>query len=154
MKRERVLLMSYVSESILGDKATLKQVREVIKLLGYERFQDDLKTPNQTDAFFWSEQNEYKSYVGIELYISKENDLIVDGEVWEYIEQDGEEEDEHGRYESHVFKRPSDNKYFYVTVAYCRYGYKDYGYEDYMQDLTAYEVEKKEIVKVEWQFVK
>lgn len=77
MKRERVLLMSYVSESILGDKATLKQVREVIKLLGYERFQDDLKTPNQTDAFFWSEQNEYKSYVGIELYISKENDLIT-----------------------------------------------------------------------------
>ncbi|MDQ2086873.1 HEPN domain-containing protein [Herbivorax sp. ANBcel31] len=69
--------MSYVSESILGDKAKVKHVREVIKLLGYERFQDDLKTPNQTDAFFWSEQNEYKSYVGIELYISKENDLIT-----------------------------------------------------------------------------
>jgi len=69
--------VSYVSENILGDKATLKQVREIINLLGYERFQDDLKTPNQTDAFFWSEQNEYKSYVGIELYISKENDVIT-----------------------------------------------------------------------------
>lgn len=69
--------MSYNSESILGDKASLKHVREVIKLLGYERFRDHLKIPNQTDAFFWNDQNDYKSYVGIELYITKENNIIT-----------------------------------------------------------------------------
>lgn len=83
--------------------------------------------------------------------IDNESALIVDGEEWEYIEQDGEsEEDEHGRYYYHIFKRPSDGKYFRITINYCRYGYKDYGYEDYMQDKTAYEVERKEIKTIEW----
>ena len=86
--------------------------------------------------------------------ISRENDLVVDGEIWKYIEKESEEEDEHGGYKTHVFQRPSDSKYFMITVSYCRYGHKDYGYEEYMQNLTAYEVEKKEIVKTEWQSVK
>ena len=87
--------------------------------------------------------------------ISNEDSLIVDGEEWEYIEQDGErEEDEHGRYYYHIYKRPSDGKCFRITVSYCRYGYKDYGYEDYMQDNTAYEVEKREIITTEWVSIK
>ena len=87
--------------------------------------------------------------------ISDENDLIVDGETWEYECQNGErEEDEHGRYYYHIYKRPSDGKYFTITISYCRYGYKDYGYEDYMQDNTAYEVEKKEVTTTQWVCVK
>jgi hypothetical protein len=87
--------------------------------------------------------------------IHEENELIVDGEEWEYVCQDGEsEEDEHGRYYSHIYKRPSDNKYFCINIFYCRYGYKDYGYESDMQDNFAYEVEKKEITRYEWVGVK
>lgn len=87
--------------------------------------------------------------------ISNEDNLIVDNETWEYECQDGErEEDEHGRYYSYIYKRPSDCKYFSINIFYCRYGYKDYGYESGMQDNTAYEVERKEIVEVKWVGVK
>ena len=38
--------------------------------------------------------------------VSDECNLVVDNEEWEYIEQDGErEEDEQGRYYSHIYKR-------------------------------------------------
>ena len=87
--------------------------------------------------------------------VSDECNLVVDNEEWEHIEQDGEkEEDEQGRYYSHIYKRPSDGKFFRINIFYCRYGYKDYGYEDYMQDNYAYEVEKKEIVTTQWVSVK
>jgi len=36
--------------------------------------------------------------------IDNESKLIVDNEEWEYVEQDGEsEEDEHGRHYSHIY---------------------------------------------------
>ena len=91
--------------------------------------------------------------------IADEDELIVDGETWSYIEQeevmemesnglinDGEDE----KYETFIYQRPSDNKYFRITVGYARYGYRDYGYEEYLQDYTAYEVEKKEIIRTLW----
>lgn len=87
--------------------------------------------------------------------IKDESDLVVNGEIWEYVCQDGErEEDENGRYYTHIFKRPSDGKFFRITIFYCRYSYKDYGYENYLQDMTAYEVEKKEITMTQWVDVK
>lgn len=82
------------------------------------------------------------------------DDLIVDNEKWEYIEQDEDtEEDGQGKYETHIFKRPSDGKYFSIMVTYAKYGYEDYGYEEFMQDLVAHEVKKKKIVKTEWVLV-
>lgn len=78
----------------------------------------------------------------------------VDGEEWEFECIDGEEEDEQGKYYYCIYKRPSDNKYFRVSIFYCRYGYKDYGYESDRQDNIAYEVEKKEIIRTEWLRVK
>ena len=87
--------------------------------------------------------------------IAYEEDLIIEGEIWECIEQDGDaEEDEDARYETFIYQRPSDKKYFRIAIAYARYGYKDYGYEDFLQDYFAYEVEKKEIKKVVWSYVK
>jgi len=87
--------------------------------------------------------------------IKDESKLIVDNEEWEYVEQDGEEEeDEKGRYYSHIYKRPSDGKCFRVNLFYIRYGYKDYGFESNSQENVAYEVEKKEIIKYEWRYVK
>jgi len=87
--------------------------------------------------------------------IKKESALIVNNEEWEYVEQDGEEtEDEHGRYYSHIFMRMSDRKCFRINLFYIRYGYKDYGFESDSQENVAYEVEKKEIVKYEWRYVK
>ncbi len=83
--------------------------------------------------------------------VAYEETLIVDGEEWEYVEQDGDrEEDENARYEYHIYERPSDGAYFRIAVAYCRYGQKDYGYEDYMQDAKAYEVYKQEVKVVKW----
>lgn len=85
--------------------------------------------------------------------IDNEEDLIVGGEEWEYVCELDTEEDERGRYLTYIFKRPSDNKCFRITVAYARYAYEDYGYEEFMQDFTAYEVERKEIKKIEWVYV-
>lgn len=83
-----------------------------------------------------------------------EGELVVDGEAWVYVEQDGDaEEDERGRYITHIYQRPSDGKYFEINVAFARYGYKDYVYEDYMQDCTAYEVERKEFTTTIWSHV-
>jgi len=60
--------------------------------------------------------------------IKDEIKLIVNNEEWEYVEQDGEsEEDEHGRHYSHIYMRPSDRKCFRINLFYIRYGYKDYG---------------------------
>lgn len=70
--------------------------------------------------------------------IDNEEDLIVDGEKWEYVDELDTEEDEQGRYLTYIFKRPSDNKNFMITLAQARYGYEDYGYESFMQDLTAH----------------
>lgn len=85
--------------------------------------------------------------------IYRGEDLIIDGEKWEYVDELEVEEDEDARYFSYVLKRPSDGKTFMINLAQARYGYKDYGYEDWMQDFTAYEVEQKEIKKVEWVYV-
>ena len=87
--------------------------------------------------------------------IKDESKLIVDNEEWEYVEQDGEsEEDEHGRHYSHIYMRMSDRKCFRVNLFYIRYGYKDYGFESDSQENVAYEVEKKEIVEYEWRYVR
>ena len=86
--------------------------------------------------------------------VESENKLVVDGELWEYIEETETDEDEQGRYKDVIYKQPSTEKYFRITLFYCRYGYKDYGYESYMQCNEAIEVERKEITTVEWRTVK
>ena len=69
--------MSYTSESVLSKGTKLKQVREVVDLLGYKKVNDGLKVPNRTDCMIWVEENDYKSWVGVELDIYKENNQIT-----------------------------------------------------------------------------
>lgn len=85
--------------------------------------------------------------------LTDEEDLIVDGETFEYVDGN-EREDEHGRYKNLIYKQPSTSKYFKVKLFYCRYGYKDYSYESYMQVNEAVEVERIETVNIMWRIVK
>ncbi|MDH5216703.1 MAG: HEPN domain-containing protein [Gammaproteobacteria bacterium] len=69
--------MSYTSESVLSKDTRLNQVREVINLLGYQKVDDGLKVPNRTDCMMWVEDVDYKSWVGVELDIYRENGQIT-----------------------------------------------------------------------------
>lgn len=61
--------MSYTSESVFRPSTTLRQVREVVELLGYTSIDDRLDVPNRVGAFMWSEQRDYRSWVGVELSV-------------------------------------------------------------------------------------
>jgi hypothetical protein len=63
--------MSYISQSVFSKETTLKQVQEVVNLLGYVKVQDGLKVPNRTDCMMWLEQKDYQSWVGVEVDIYK-----------------------------------------------------------------------------------
>ena len=69
--------MSYESKSILSKGTKLRQVREVIDLLGYKKVNDDLKVPNRTDCMMWVEKANYKTWVGVELGIYREKGVIT-----------------------------------------------------------------------------
>ena len=69
--------MSYTSQSVLSKGTTLKQIRGIVELLGYKKVQDGLNVPNRTDCMMWYEPNDYKSWVGVELDIYKENNEIT-----------------------------------------------------------------------------
>ena len=68
--------MSHTSYSIFDEGTTLKQVREIVYLLGYVKVRDGLTVPNRTDCTMWFEQKDYKSWVGVELDIYKENNKV------------------------------------------------------------------------------
>lgn len=82
------------------------------------------------------------------------NKLVVDNDVWEFVNESETDIDDNGKYNDIIYKQPSTGKFFRITLFYCRYGYEDYGYESYMQCNKAIEVEKKEVVHVEWCTVK
>lgn len=69
--------MSYTSHSVFDKGTTLKQVREIVNLLGYIKVRDGLKVPNRTDCMIWVEQKDYKSWVEVELDIYKKNNEIT-----------------------------------------------------------------------------
>jgi hypothetical protein len=71
--------MSYTSTSKLPRAAKLGQLQEVIELLGYRRIRDNLKIPNIVGSYFWHEENDYKSWSGVELQVyRKPTGLTVD----------------------------------------------------------------------------
>ena len=65
--------MSYTSKNILSKGTTLKQVREIIQLLGYIKIKNNYKILNLTDSMIWLGEEDYQSWVGVELFIFKEN---------------------------------------------------------------------------------
>lgn len=71
--------MSYTSESTLKRSAKLVQVEELISLLGYRKVDDGLKIPSRVTSYFWTDNKDYRSYVGVELglYRSKVGQIKI-----------------------------------------------------------------------------
>lgn len=61
--------MSYESENILPNSIRLSQVVDVVLLLGYKKINDGLKVPGRVGAFYWYDEDDYRSFVGITLDI-------------------------------------------------------------------------------------
>lgn len=71
--------MSYTSESSIPSTVKLSQLKAVIELLGYKKVWDGLDVPNRIGTYFWYDENDYKSWSGVELSIYRENGLITVG---------------------------------------------------------------------------
>lgn len=70
--------MSYESENRLGSNATLTSVRELITLLGYTKLGSSKKNGFFLEEYFWFDDVDYHSYVGVELQIHrKQNEPIL-----------------------------------------------------------------------------
>jgi hypothetical protein len=67
-------VMSYESVSEFPQGAVLKAVIELIELLGYQKFDDRLKSPDQKAAYYWFEQKDYKSHSAVTLTVHKSDD--------------------------------------------------------------------------------
>ena len=61
--------MSYTSNSELREGANLRRVLEVVELLGYRSAKDGLRIPNRVGSYMWYEENEYRSWTGVELNV-------------------------------------------------------------------------------------
>jgi|ERR1035437_1896544 hypothetical protein len=61
--------MSYNSESVLPKAVALVQIRDIVGLLGYKNINDSLDVPGRIGSYFWYEEKDYHSYVGVELDI-------------------------------------------------------------------------------------
>lgn len=87
-----------------------------------------------------TEEEHYKAYMN--------EKIVLDGVTYTMYEED-EDMDDNFKDLTYVFKGDND-KYikFYVTL--IRYGYEDYGYEAEYQEFDVYEVERKEVITVEW----
>lgn len=68
--------MSYTSRNKFPPNVSIKRVHEVIDLLGYKRYRDDVRTPNMIGNYHWYDANEYRSWYGVELQLYKEDNRI------------------------------------------------------------------------------
>ena len=64
--------MSYTSTSILSKKISLSQVQDMILLLGYTKLAINSKVPDLAASYFWAEEKDYQSYVGVELDVYRD----------------------------------------------------------------------------------
>lgn len=71
--------MSYTSESELPKEVSISRLIEVVDLLGFEKVTDGLQVPERIGSYFWYEEKDYRSHVGVELdiYKSDEGNLLV-----------------------------------------------------------------------------
>ncbi|MFD0674438.1 HEPN domain-containing protein [Cohnella sp. GCM10027633] len=68
--------MSLSSVNYLPDSVSFPKVANLIELLGYVKYKNEFKIENLMASYFWYDHQNYKSYVGVELYIYKENGVI------------------------------------------------------------------------------
>lgn len=63
--------MSYTSQSVCSARTSLKSVKELVELLGYQRNDDGLSVEGRQGCYFWYDFKDYRSWVGVELDIYK-----------------------------------------------------------------------------------
>jgi len=69
------IIMSYTSESFFESHNNFfDSLKKIIELLGFVKINDGLKVPNRVGSYFWFENEDYKSWAGVELDIYKDND--------------------------------------------------------------------------------
>lgn len=69
--------MSYTSHSELRQSTSLVQVQEIVGLLGYRKFHDTLRIPNQAGSYFWLDEKDYRSWSGVELQVYRNRSKIT-----------------------------------------------------------------------------
>lgn len=68
--------MSYTSENTISNPSKLPAVLDIINTLGYFRVRDGLTIENRVGSFFWQDDNDYKSWTGVELDVYRTKTLI------------------------------------------------------------------------------
>ncbi|MEO2213753.1 HEPN domain-containing protein [Paenibacillus amylolyticus] len=69
--------MSFNSENILPEGTSYNKLINLIDLLGYTKQRNQFKSEGVLGSYFWYEHKNYRSYVGVELNIYKENSNIL-----------------------------------------------------------------------------
>lgn len=69
--------MSYYSGNVLARSARLDDVRELVELLSYRRIRTEFKIAASQGEYSWFETRDYKSYSGVELGISSNDDGAI-----------------------------------------------------------------------------
>jgi len=68
--------MSLESTNILPKSTKIERVINIIEWLGYIAFENDLDIPKFRKSYFWNGDKDFKSFVGIELYICENKGII------------------------------------------------------------------------------
>lgn len=68
--------MSYCSENKLPLTTPINRLFEVIELLGFQRAKDPLKINNQIGSYMWIGNDDYISFVELELFVYRQSDCI------------------------------------------------------------------------------
>ena len=66
--------MSYTSTSELDHGTSASQAQEIISLLGYKKVRDGLAVPDRAAGYFWYDEEDYRSWSGVELDVYKTKD--------------------------------------------------------------------------------
>lgn len=69
--------MSYTSESKFPNTVKLAQLQKVVDLLGYKKFRTNPNLPNMLGSYFWFDENDYRSWTGVELQIYRNSGKIT-----------------------------------------------------------------------------
>ncbi|ODU80992.1 hypothetical protein [Novosphingobium sp. SCN 63-17] len=69
--------MSYTSRNELPVGTSLKRVVQVVDLLGYRRLRGSLRVPNMVGSYQWYDEEDYRSWSGVELQIYQENGMVA-----------------------------------------------------------------------------
>lgn len=73
--------------------------------------------------------------------------------MYTFIEESDSGKNDNGSYETLIYQRKTDEKYFSITINFVCYGHENYCYESLVNDGELSEVNKKEETTVSWEEV-